>query len=292
MQRQNLYSAIPLKGLKMKIKLVDEPIDLSLESTKPDSPVKNPKETLKALQLKLLRLHLALYREQRRVVIVFEGTDTAGKGGVIRRLTRNLDPRGVRVWPIGAPTPEESRHHYLQRFWRRLPEHGEIAVFDRSWYGRVLVERVEGFCDEAAWSRAYREINEFERQLVDDDVVLIKIFLNLSKKEQLRRLMDRIREPSKRWKITAADLQSRNYWDDYQQAYQDMLNKTATVSAPWHVVPADDKQTLRIEAMKIIVEKMEAIVDASNVSLLSPEVIALVIEQFGENILQPVTPEK
>lgn len=266
-------------------KLVDDPVDLSHTATHPGK--KELKQTdleLDDLQATLVKLHQGLFKAGHRVVIVLEGTDAAGKGGIIRRMTRHLDPRSVRVWPIGAPTKSELRTHYLQRFWRRLPEQGEIAIFDRSWYGRILVERVEGFCTPAEWQRAYREINEFERQLTDDGVILIKLFLHLSEDEQLKRLLSRIHEPTKHWKISPADLISRRYWAEYFAAYQDMLNKNATVNAPWYAIPADHKDYMRYQALSIVVETLQAKVDLTQVNVLSPEVIALIIEDFGPEV--------
>lgn len=267
-------------------RVAGEDILLAKTPTKPKEPVKDSKEKIKQLQLELLRRHLAFYKEKKRAIIVFEGTDASGKGGAIRRLTRHLDPRSAHVWPIGAPDEHEKQHHYLQRFWKRLPTHGEITIFDRSWYGRVLVERVEGFCEDTAWQRAYREINEFERQLADDGVMIIKIFFHLSKETQERRLIDRIREPTKRWKITVSDLVSRQYWDKYQQAYQDMLNKTSTEQAPWFAVPADDKASARYYTLKIISDILAEHVDTAKVSLLAPDVAAMVMEQFGPEVFQ------
>ena len=274
-------------------KLVDNPVDLGRTATEPSK--KDLKETdlsLEGLQTTLIKLHQGLFKAGHRVVIVLEGMDAAGKGGIIRRLTRHLDPRSVRVWPIGAPTAFELRTHYLQRFWRRLPGQGEIAIFDRSWYGRILVERVEGLSKAEEWQRAYREINEFERQLTDDGVILIKLFLHLSEAEQLKRLLSRIREPSKHWKIAPADLISRRYWHDYFTAYQDMLNKTATVNAPWYAIPADNKAYLRYQALAIVVETLQAKIDLSQVNVLSPEVIALIIEDFGPEAFDTNTQAK
>ena len=264
--------------------LVDHPIDLSLSASSPGKKVlKDCDLDLHDLQTELVRLHHGLFKAGHRVVIVLEGMDAAGKGGIIRRMTRYLDPRSVRVWPIGAPSSSELRSHYLQRFWRRLPEQGEIAIFDRSWYGRVLVERVEGLCQACEWQRAYREINEFERQLTDDGVILIKLFLHLSKEEQLERLLKRIREPAKHWKITPSDLISRRYWAEYAQAYQDMLDKTSMKNAPWYVLPADHKAFLRHQALSLVVETLRDKVDLSQVNVLSPEVIALIIEDLGQH---------
>lgn len=267
------------------IKLVDDKIKLKKLPTEPDKPVKNPSKKIDELQLALLRAQLALLKEGKRTIIMMEGTDTAGKGGIIRRLTRHLDPRSAHVWPIGAPAQWEQARHYLFRFWQKLPEPGEITIFDRSWYGRVLVERVEGFAKPAEWKRAYREINEFERQLTDDGVVLIKIFLHLSKEAQYNRFMERIKEPTKRWKLTVADVQSRRFWNDYQEAYEDMLNKTATANAPWYVIPADDKDHARIQALGVIAERLKKEVDLERANLLDPTVIAAIIAEFGEDVL-------
>ncbi|WP_290576512.1 polyphosphate kinase 2 family protein [Ketobacter sp.] len=268
------------------VKLSGDTVKLKDLGTSPKRKVEKAREKIDELQLQLLRAQQALFREGKRVIILMEGTDTAGKGGVIRRLTRHLDPRGVRVWPIGAPAKWEQSRHYLYRFWQKLPEPGEITIFDRSWYGRVLVERVEGFASEAEWGRAYRELAEFERQLTDDGVVLIKLFLNLSKDEQYNRFMDRLREPTKRWKITTADLESRHHWSAYQNAYEDMLNKTATKIAPWYVIPADNKQYARVKCLSIIADQLEQVVDTGRVMILDPKVIAKVIEEFGEDVLR------
>lgn len=262
---------------------------LAKTATEPAKPVKDSKDKIRNLQVELLRQHLAFFRESRRAIIVFEGTDASGKGGAIRRLTRHLDPRSAHVWPIGAPDAYEKQHHYLQRFWTRLPTQGEITIFDRSWYGRVLVERVEGFCEKHEWKRAYQEINEFERQLTDDGVIVIKLFLHLSKDEQYERLVERIREPAKRWKITSSDLVSRNYWDQYQESYEDMLNKTSTKNAPWYVIPADDKASARCYTLQVVRDTLAQYVDTSKVSLLAPDVAAMVVEQFGPDVFK--TPE-
>ena len=268
------------------VKLSGDAVKLKDLGTSPKRKVDKARDKIDELQLQLLRAQQALFRERKRVIILMEGTDTAGKGGVIRRLTRHLDPRGVRVWPIGAPAEWEQSRHYLYRFWQKLPEPGEIAIFDRSWYGRVLVERVEGFASEQEWSRAYGELVEFERQLTDDGVVLIKLFMHLSKEEQYNRFMDRLREPTKRWKITPADLDSRHYWGDYQSAYEDMLNKTANKTAPWYVIPADDKQYARVKCLSIIADQLQQVTDSKRITILDPAVIAKVIEEFGEDVLQ------
>ncbi len=261
-------------------KLVDENVAINDLKTRPKKSISNPGEKIDQLQLDLLKVQRGFLLEKKRAIIVLEGTDTAGKGGVIRRLTRHMDPRGIRVWPIGPPAEWEQSRHYLYRFWQRLPEPGEIAVFDRSWYGRVLVERVEGHAAEAEWKRAYGELREFEKQLSDDGVVIIKLFLHLSRKEQYQRFVARLNEPTKRWKITLADLESRQYWDNYQQAYNDMLNQTASDYAPWFVVPADDKHYARVNALTTIYQELVKHVDLDKIRLLDPRVKSVLKQYF------------
>lgn len=212
---------------------------------------------LERLQKRLGELHGALYLKKIPAVIVYEGWDAAGKGGNIRRLSRALDPRGYEVVPIAAPTGEDAEHHYLWRFWRRLPKDGHIAVFDRSWYGRVLVERVEGFCSPEEWGRAYREINEFERMLCDWGAVVLKFWLHLDRDEQLRRFNDRENTPSRRWKITEEDWRNREKWDAYEAAADDMFRYTSTDFAPWHIIPSQDKKYGRIRTLKRIADTLE-----------------------------------
>ena len=218
---------------------------------------------VKSHQDKLVRVQQALLFTGQRAVVVFEGMDAAGKGGTIRRLAWALDPRSLKVWPIGAPNEIEAKQHYLQRFWTRLPEKTQIAVFDRSWYGRVLVERVEGFTPRKDWKRAYREINEFEQQMVDDGIRVVKLFLHVSKNEQKRRLIDRMRDPLKRWKLSYDDFRNRSRWSDYVEAIEDMFDQTDTKIAPWHVVPSDDKPAARAEALGIIAKRLSAGLDLS-----------------------------
>lgn len=212
---------------------------------------------LDVLQNKLHLLGYQVYLQKRPVVMVFEGWDAAGKGGAIKRLTARLDPRGYVVWPIAAPHGDDKDRHYLYRFWRRLPEQGQIAIFDRSWYGRVLVERVEGFCSEAAWQRAYGEINQFERELLDFGTIILKFWLHISQAEQLRRFKEREKTNYKSWKITDEDWRNRGKWKDYEQAVDDMLIKTSTHRAPWTVVEANDKWHARVKVLKTAVEKLE-----------------------------------
>ncbi len=216
---------------------------------------------LDALQKKLQRIQQAYLFSGDLAVIVFEGWDAAGKGGTIRRMAAVLDPRGFKVWPIAAPRHYHQERHYLLRFWERLPPRGAISVFDRSWYGRVLVERVEGFALKDEWRRAYGEINEFERLLTDDALRIVKIFLHISQEEQLRRFEARLRDPMKRWKLSYEDFRNRAHWDAYVEATDDMLAKTSTNRAPWHVVAANDKRWARVESLRIICRALAKGVD-------------------------------
>lgn len=211
------------------------------------------KSGVKKLQLELLGMQLELLEKKIPVVIVIEGPDAAGKGGAIKRLTENLDPRILRVYSINKPTPEELARHYMWRFWNKLPPRGEIAVYDRSWYGRVLVERVEGFCTEAEWKRAYAEINEFERLLVDDGTILVKLWLHITKDEQLARFKRREADPYKHWKIGEEDWRNRKRWDEHIEAAEDMFEKTGTDTAPWNVIPSNFKWYARIKTLKVVI---------------------------------------
>ncbi len=205
-------------------------------------------------QLQLRELGYQVYVQKRPVVILYEGWDAAGKGGNIKRVTEKLDPRGFVVHPIAAPGGEDRTHHYLYRFWRRLPERGQIAIFDRSWYGRVMVERVEGFCAEEEWKRAYREINAFERQLVDYGTILVKFWIHISQDEQFRRFEQRQNTEYKAWKLTDEDWRNREKWDLYEQAVNDMLLKTSTLTAPWTVIEGNDKWWARVKALRTLVD--------------------------------------
>jgi polyphosphate kinase 2 (PPK2 family) len=207
-------------------------------------------------QVALFKLAYQVYVQQRPVVIVFEGWDAAGKGGAIRRITEKIDPRGFVVYPIAAPKGDDATHHYLWRFWRRLPEAGQIAIFDRSWYGRVMVERIEGFCTEAEWKRAYREINYFERQLVDSGAILFKFWLHIDQDEQLRRFESRSDDKLRSWKLTDEDWRNREKWGLYEQAVNDMLLKTSTLAAPWTVIEGNSKLYARIKILRTMVEKL------------------------------------
>lgn len=207
-------------------------------------------------RLNLLARHKK-YREH-SVVAVFEGNDAAGKGSAIRRITQALDARLYHVAPIAAPTEEERAQPYLWRFWRHLPKRARLQIFDRSWYGRVLVERVEGFCSQADWMRAYGEINDFEEQMVRHGVILVKFWLSISKEEQLARFKAREQTPFKRFKITEEDWRNRDKWEQYEQAVCDMVDRTSTEIAPWTLVEANDKSFARIKVLKTLCERIEA----------------------------------
>jgi polyphosphate:AMP phosphotransferase len=212
---------------------------------------------LDPLQKELRDLGLECYRRRIPTVVVYEGWDAAGKGGNIKRLTQEIDPRGYEVVPIAAPDTIEKSKHYLWRFWRSLPRHGHLAIYDRSWYGRVLVERVEGFASEAEWRRAYEEINGFERHLVEYGTVLVKLWLHLSPEEQLRRFEEREVTSYKMYKITPEDWRNRLKWNEYRAAVSEMLERTSTTRAPWTVVEAEDKLWARIRALETVVSAVE-----------------------------------
>lgn len=212
---------------------------------------------LDELQDRLFALEHELYVARVPAVIVFEGWDAAGKGGIIKRLTRGLDPRGYEVIPIAAPSDEEKARHYLWRFWQHLPKAGHVTIFDRSWYGRVLVERVEGFCTRNEWKRAFREINEFEQHVADFGTVIVKFWLQLSLEEQLRRFKAREKTSHKKWKITEEDWRNRKQWQKYEIAAVNMLQQTSTTYAPWTIVEADCKLHARIKALETVAEALE-----------------------------------
>jgi len=213
---------------------------------------------LDELQERLFRLEHELFVARVPAAIVYQGWDAAGKGGNIKRLTRGLDPRGYEVVPVGAPTDEELSRHYLWRFWRQVPKAGHITIFDRSWYGRVLVERVEGLCTEDEWQRAFREINEFERQLADFGTVIVKFWLQIDQAEQLRRFEARQQTARKQWKITDEDWRNREKWNKYEAAVIDMLERTSTTYAPWTILEANCKLHARIKALRTVAEALES----------------------------------
>lgn len=227
-------------------------IDLSKSLTEEEY-----KTRLKKLQKRLAELHSELYRLRIPVVIGFEGWDAGGKGGAIKRLTSNLDPRGYRVNPTAAPNDIEKVHHYLWRFWNNVPKAGHIAVFDRTWYGRVMVERIEGFCSEAQWRRAYQEINEMESHMANAGAVVLKFWLHIDKDEQERRFRERQANPAKQWKITDEDWRNREKWDQYEEAVNEMLIRTSTTYAPWIVVEGNDKRYARVKVLQTVVDALE-----------------------------------
>ena len=244
-------------------------------------------EKLTDLQADLRRIQQAYLFSGDNAVIVFEGWDAGGKGGTIRRITSVLDPRGIKVWPIAAPRRYYKERHYLTRFWERLPPKGAISIFDRSWYGRVLVERVEGFASEAEWKRAYREINDFERLLVEDGTRVLKFFLHITPDVQLRRFEERLRDPMKRWKLGYEDFRNRKRWNDYEAAIEEMFAKTSVKTAPWYVVPANDKKFARIEIIGTICKRLsegiklgprpldeETLNEANSIFDLEPDLVA------------------
>ncbi len=248
-------------GHRGRIRLQRNPPSLAkLDMTKSAVRVTYDRD-LFLLQRQLKEVTLAYKARGLRAVIVFEGGDASGKGGAIRRISWPLDPRGLRVWPIAAPTQEEKEHHYLYRFWTRLPQRGQMAIFDRSWYGRVLVERVEGFAKDKEWRRAYSEINEFERLLGDDGIRLVKIFLHITAEEQLSRFQKRFREPLNRWKLSEEDLRNRARWSDYQDATEEMFRRTSTVTYPWNVIPSNDKRYSRLSVIETVVHTLSQDVD-------------------------------
>ncbi|GMW03408.1 MAG: hypothetical protein AMXMBFR84_45420 [Candidatus Hydrogenedentota bacterium] len=218
-------------------------------------------EKLPGLQAELRRLQHIIYQKRRPVIMVFEGWDAAGKGGAIRRLTQRLDPRGYDVMTVAAPAGDERNHHYLWRFWRDVPKAGHFCVFDRSWYGRVLVERVEGFATETEWARAYGEINEFESQLHESGALLFKFWVHISQEVQLERFKAREENPFKRWKITDEDWRNRNRWNDYYDAVSDMIEFTSTPSAPWTILEGNDKRYARIHTLQAVVDGLSAALD-------------------------------
>ena len=215
------------------------------------------KKELKKLQSRISELHNIIYRKKIPVILCYEGWDAAGKGGNIRRLTYALDPRGFDVHPIASPLPHELNRHYLWRFWTRLPKTGHICIFDRTWYGRVMVERLEGFCTANEWHRAYNEINEFERMLTDWGAVVLKFWIHIDQDVQLARFNDRENTPEKQWKITEEDWRNREKWAEYEIAVDELLQKTSTKNAPWYIIESNDKKYARIKTLKIIVKSLE-----------------------------------
>ena len=235
-----------LKDIELKGKtLTDEEYDKRLDE----------------LQSELRQLHYKLYRKKIPVIIAYEGWDAAGKGGNIKRITGALDPRGFEVLPIASPEPHEKARHFLWRFWTRLPKTGHIAIFDRTWYGRVMVERIEGVCSENDWQRAYNEINEFEKELTDWGAVVIKFWVQIDKRTQLKRFKERQATPEKQWKITDEDWRNREKWNQYESAIDEMIQKTSTEFAPWYILESVDKKYARIKALEIVIDQIKKACD-------------------------------
>jgi len=212
---------------------------------------------LKEQQARLSRLCRDALKKEVTTILVFEGPDAAGKGGCIRRITAQLDARNYQVLPFAAPSDEEREHHYLWRFWRHLSRAGRLTIYDRSWYGRVLVERVEGFADENTWRRAYAEINDFEEQLIEHGIVLMKYWIHITKDEQLARFKAREKIPYKRWKLTEEDWRNREKWDEYERAAHDMVQHTSTLNAPWLLIEGNDKRYARIRVINTLADRLE-----------------------------------
>jgi polyphosphate kinase 2 (PPK2 family) len=243
---------VPAAGLGRTCGSVLDKIDLSHSLTRDAY-----EQSLKKYQERLREIEHEIYIKRIPVLILYEGWDAAGKGGNIRRLVAGLDPRGYEVVPVAAPNDVEKKHHYLWRFWQKLPKGGHITIFDRSWYGRVLVERVEGFAREDEWKRAYGEINLFERQCADFGMVIVKFWLHIDAQEQLQRFTLRKSTPYKSWKITDEDWRNRKKWDAYKKAVDEMICRTSTGHAPWTVVEANCKLYARIKAMKTVIKAVE-----------------------------------
>ncbi|MEW5819479.1 MAG: UDP-galactose-lipid carrier transferase [Cyanobacteriota bacterium] len=223
----------------------------------PDIKKKKYEKELKAYQIKLALLQQEARKQNKEIILVFEGWDAAGKGGAIKRVTEKLDPRGFKVFPVGAPTKDELNHHYLWRFWNKLQGKGTITIFDRSWYGRVLVERVENFATKKEWKRSYEEINNFEKNLADNGAVILKFFMDISKDEQLARFEARENDPIKAWKLTDEDWRNRDKWEEYKEATIDMYENTNNKDSKWHIIQGDCKKHARIEVLKIITDTLE-----------------------------------
>ncbi len=225
------------------------------------------KRLLKELQGRLSVLSRLAYENKVSSILLFEGWDAGGKGGLIRRMIPAIDPRHYRIIPIAAPTDEERAHHYLWRFWRHIPRAGFTTFYDRTWYGRVLVERVEGFATEVEWMRAYAEITDFEEQLTEHGVVLVKFWAHISKEEQLARFKAREETPFKHYKITDEDWRNREKWDLYVQAVSDMVERTSTEYAPWTLIEGNDKKYARIKALSTYIDRLEAALKAKGVKV-------------------------
>lgn len=226
-------------------------VDLTLSLSKEEY-----KKQLAVLQKKLASLHSQMYLKRIPVVLAFEGWDAGGKGGAIKRVTEPMDPRGYEVIPTASPNDIEKAHHYLWRFWNNMPKAGHMAIFDRTWYGRVMVERIEGFCTEDEWQRAYKEINQMEEHLHHAGAIILKFWMHIDKDEQERRFNERMSNPEKQWKITDEDWRNREKWDAYEEAVNEMIIRTSTTYAPWVIVEGNSKYYARIKVLETIVEAL------------------------------------
>ena len=242
-----LQNVFPLERMPL---LSEIPLDKTLDE-------ETYRKELKHLKQRLGELHNRLYRKKVPVIIAYEGWDAAGKGGNIKRITSALDPRGYEVHPIASPEPHEKARHYLWRFWKNLPKGGHVAIFDRTWYGRVMVERIEGFATQDEWGRAYAEINEMEAQWAEYGTVIGKFWLQIDKDEQYKRFKEREQNPNKEWKITDEDWRNREKWDAYEAAVNEMLVRTSTDYAPWTIVEGNNKYYARLKVLKTVIEMFE-----------------------------------
>lgn len=240
-------------------KMTDEDLPILLDQIDQEQSVEQDeyREKLRKYQMRLLDQQHKLATSKHALILVFEGPDAAGKGGAIKRIVEKLDPRKIRVHSTVKPTAEELSHHYLWRFWTKLPPFGEMAIFDRSWYGRVLVERVEGFASKEEWKRAYQEILDFERTLTDNRYIIIKFYLQITRDEQLHRFKKREGDPAKAWKINAEDWRNREKWNEHNKAAEEMFPLTSTKAAPWHIVAANYKWHSRLKVLKTICKHLQ-----------------------------------
>jgi polyphosphate kinase 2 (PPK2 family) len=259
-----------------KMKLIDFERDEDLDHLVYD-------KRLVELQHQMELIQAAYINQGLKAIIAIEGWDASGKGGLITRMVGSLDPRFTKVWSIAAPSKHEADHHYLWRFWQRTPGKREIAVFDRTWYGRVLVERVDKFTLEADWRRAYDEINGFEALHIADGTRIVKLFLHVTQKEQDKRLKERIETPWKRWKTGLDDYHNRSMRAEYLKAYEDMFEQTSTKIAPWTIIAANDKKWARIKALETVVAALEKGVDLNHPSV-DPELIAVAEKALGAKL--------
>lgn len=264
----NNYNNTDLLNLGYNIELTEKILENSVNIKESDVTKLLDKDTYKArlrlLQDQLKFLHNEIYRLKIPVIIVYEGWDASGKGGSIKRLTKPLDPRGFKINPIASPAPYEKNRHFLWRFWTRLPKNGHISIFDRSWYGRVMVEKIEGFCSKKDYLVAYDEINEFEEYLVNEGCIIIKFWMNINKGTQAVRFKLREVTPSKQWKITDEDWRNREKWDQYEDALGEMIQLTSTDKSKWNIIDADDKRYARIKTLEIVVEELIKAIERKN----------------------------